>query len=642
MSKLNLTCCLAVLLLLGGVALLIWSRAAAMSPGGGSTAEAGPFETTPVLTFPETAAAPALQGLAREAEVSPPEARDPLQIDSPSATADGTQAIAGEVLLVAADGTAEPIREGTLHLRPEGKGESSEREVPVRDGHFTARVPKSHEPQFRTVAFGGQVAIVFEADRPELDPVDGRFTVKARVFPDTVIHVLDASTGEELPQVFLQAASHPNGAFPHPGLLSPSLPAAVASPIRYPATFERIDRSQIVYRIGAPNHAWASLPIKPRAGREYTVKLVAGGSLTLTVTGPSLPRQARVRIRRVRGRRPVASYLVPQGGVISCEGLAPERYMARLEVGEWFDDPILLGQVQFEILAGRRSEARLEYRALAIPKSVPLAGIVHVPEGWPIAKLQMTIELLDTPLLGRAHANFTIGSGLEPVVGQPRRFRFDAGQWQAGRYQLSFRPYRYHIGLHLGEAGEPDVRVEVPARVKVRVEIEGDIGGRTSHVESLHWHCVVPKGVSMWAWHAVKRSGPKAVFEFEAPATPIMVSVGERTYYAEPLRIDVKDTGGQATLRVQPTCLLWIRAMVGEKQVGWKEDWPMRVVGLMPEGKRLTRGRESGRHFCDLSRPGRYRISLGPIPGYAPIPDLEVEVGLREPTEIRIDLQPLR
>ena len=597
--------------------------------GGGPVRLDGRARTEPSLSLLKTSKAASGAEVSGRADAQPKERGRAPEVDT----------ISGRVLVTDQDGQGVPVVRGTLHYLEWKDGVGDDRRTPVVDGAFKTRVEPGGKPEFRMVSVGARAAIVVAPRNTLSLPLKQPFAIEARMVKDTILRIVDGRTGDDLRSVFLQAADYQGRNFPHPGLLLDAVPPATTSPIRIPATFERLRTREIVYRVGAPGFGWTSVSVLPAKGDTHVVRLSPGGALSLSVSGPPVTPSARVRIRQKRGGRPVASYRVPANGRILCEDLRPGQHIARLEIGQWFDDPVVLGTVGFQIAAEQTTEAHLETSALEKPDAALIAGTLHVPAGWPLKELLMTIALQDTPLLGgiATHQHLRIGEKLKAVPEDPRQFRFNLGRVQAGLYEITIRSFHYTRGLAI-TVDDPDLEIRVPPRVKVSIDVEGDVQGRAPFLNSLVWHCKPGPGVTAWGLKEEDRTGAGEAFEFFAPATTIRIRSNNRAFYGEPFLLDVPPTGASATFRVRPTCHVFIEAIEGEKRVPWSWDWPWKLTPLSGKGKTLTRGVDGGRRFADVSVAGRYRLTVGPIEGYAPIPARDVDIGLGEPTEVRIKL----
>ena len=76
--------------------------------------------------------------------------------------------------------------------------------------------------------------------------------------------------------------------------------------------------------------------------------------------------------------------------------------------------------------------------------------------------------------------------------------------------------------------------------------------------------------------------------------------------------------------------------------VRWDWEWACEVTPIDGDGEVVLTGGHATGHRVLVSRPGRYRVSLGAIPGYEPVEDAEVEVRAGALTDVRFDLIPRR
>lgn len=561
---------------------------------------------------------------------------------APRRSSDGGT-VTGRVYVLT-NGEEREVKEGTLHIVDWEDGRGSDRSAEIGAGRFAFPLPAGHGVEFGGIETGGRVAEVVEPKSRLADPLERPVDVKVRIVPDTVLRVVDATTGVDLPVVFVRRALDRAASYRHPGpgLRDPG--PGRPSPVRIPVAIGDVRSPRASWHVGASGYAWALASVVPRRGGEVRVPLEKAGSVSIHAAGPSLTTWVPVRLCRLAGkhRELVVALPMARDSVLTCDGLVPGRYVASAEVGEWFDKPVVLGTTTFEVVAGQRAEARLEFGAIPDPGTIHLAGELHVPAGWPLEELQMSVELVDTPLAGSGFLfrTFRVGDGLEPVEGAAGHYRFDAGEVQKGYYHVEFPKWFNTTSFRLDSSGAGPLRIEVPPPVTVRIDIEGDRGGFEPFLSTLNWEGQIPGGLKHWSYGTETRDEADAPFEFRVPAGPVSVWPGGNAYCADRFRFEALTSPTRATLRVRPTCRTRVIAMDGARQVPLESDWP---CGVHPAGGdgfvRMRTVRDGALEFV-VSKAGAYRMSFGPIPSFAPIPSREVTVADSECAEVRLDLVP--
>ena len=589
-------------------------------------------------------ASPGLDGTARHSDSKTASSSVESAAASTPGASDSSTPITGTVTLTDQNGDHVPVPAGTLRLTHWDGSSGTSGTTDVADGKFSAVLEDGHRPEFDTLVVGSRVALVTSPKDAVDVPANRHFDVKARFVADTVIRVLDSVTGEDLTTVFVQRpTAWPARGFAHPGSSSEPRTGPYISPVRIAPTVNDLEAASTPVRIGAPGYSWRSIEIVGRESREHVVELVRSGSLALDVRGPSPMSKARLRLYRKRGKgwRVVAEYHVTPDQTLVAEGLAPGRYEARVEIGHYFDGPVRLGTASFAISAGERQVAAITYEDVTKPRAVPFAGTVHVPDGWDLQDFSMGLDLLGTPLLGQRQQNpfFRVGRGLTAVPNQPRTYQFDAGQVQEGRYEIKFRTLNYQLGTTLGPNGNSSLEIRIPEPATVRVDVEGEIGSGGEFLREINWHGPTPKGVRVWTLTSERRESGRVPFEFQVPTGPIFIRPTGSEYVGREQRFDIPPSGARVTLQLARAFKIQIRVMDGSKQIPWNWDWSYKVTPLDDRGEVVTHGVRSGARQVVVTHPGRYSVSLGPIEGYEPILDQEVEVGFGDETELRIDLE---
>ncbi len=539
--------------------------------------------------------------------------------------------VTGTVLIHDERGRPLHVATGTLHATQWRPSSGNGIELAVTNGQIAGEMGAGMDIEFEVLEFGDRVArITSPAERVPV-PADGVLAVEAVAVPDSILHVLDANTGDPLSDVRLLRVVDSLASAVHPAGRASDARSVGPSPVAVRPHVDDVRRHAAKFHVGSPGYAWAETDLPFGEGADHIVELQRAGSAELLVEGPALHVPAYVRFRHKQGKHygAIASFALRPGQAITCAGLPYGSYLARVELGYYFSRPRVLGQVAFEVVEGEVATATLRYKAFAKPPAVPLAGEVHVPPGWPRKGLLMSLGLRDARLIGQSNVYpvFTPTRGLKPVPDKPNTWSFDAGKVQAGRYRISFPRYEYATFLTLGPEGMTDLRIDVPKPRMVRVLVEGDRDGSEPFLTSIAWRRPAVQKLNSWSHQSAKRTSGTQPFEFRAPDGPILIRASGQAYRCKEQPFEVAAGTTQFTLRVKPTAHITVRFLAGDKAIPHDWDWncDMKPVsegaevvswGTCDEGLRVT-----------VSGPGVYKLTMGQIAGYRTVPPLEIEVG---------------
>lgn len=134
--------------------------------------------------------------------------------------------------------------------------------------------------------------------------------------------------------------------------------------------------------------------------------------------------------------RPALELPLLDGTDVDVESLEVGRYRVAVQVGRWFEEPLVLGTSEVEVVAGRLSSVVL---TLDQPPAVQLGsldGKVVIPSGWPPGDLSLSFHLHGTALGGQ-EGMFYLGD-LTRTSDEPAVYEWSVPEIQAGRWEIEF------------------------------------------------------------------------------------------------------------------------------------------------------------------------------------------------------------
>lgn len=253
---------LLTLLLVSAFALLLlfWSRAG----GDGSRSLVAELATSAAHEAPPTA--PRVEAPFEKRElVAPLERRQESQ--APSVSKGGSSAptklLAGTIVVPDELGTEHAAESGSFSLTSWDGTPSNRHDVMVDAGTWKIEIPAlqaSDLVTFTGIVLGDRAASLLPThDERFAIPLDGRFALRARWVPDTLLHVRDRQTGRELSPVLVNGPTFGETAFDHPGADAERAIEHRSSPVRIPPAKGRTFNSTGAFRVWSPGYAWGEI-----------------------------------------------------------------------------------------------------------------------------------------------------------------------------------------------------------------------------------------------------------------------------------------------------------------------------------------------------------------------------------------------
>jgi hypothetical protein len=636
---------LAALALVAGLALW-WIRQEAPAPLAADRAPVVRDERVPAEPpAPKT-------GLADTPTVAPE--REVIEVAPPAAVAEApaTPTIHGRLIVIDRDGRELTEVDGKLGWTPWNDELGRPSMTDVEDGAWSITGPALvgiDELSFDSVFVDNRRAAIESPVDRLAPPFHEEIVVRARLAAESVLRVVDAVSGADLDGVTLvESTGFLMEAARHPGAEYAS--RVVAKDLRSPIALDGLvlpnhpfgqDGAQFL--VGAEGYAWNLVQIDRKSGGERVLALERGADLALDVRGVDPASGACLRLRAAgseSGESPLLEVDLRSDGPLELLALPAGKYRALAEIGPHWRSPVVLGEVPLELRAGERTEAVLELTEAPALELASASGMLYVPEAWKTSTstLQLSLELLDTPLGGR-ETHRTIGCSKSNSA----RTGFDAYYWmekglQVGRYELSVFKPQFSFVFDVPSGGRTGIELTVPPPIELLVHVVDDITGQPEDAGQLNWHAAWPEGVSGGGLATADRTGP-GEFRIRAPAAEVELMLWAWKYQPYSASVDLSNGIVEHTVRLQKGCGFELSMKDGETPIAFPDDWFPEIETVCGNGRR-TLSQQGGfeRKFM-VSEPGTYALEIPLIPGYEPIPKQTIEVSAGQFTERVVPLK---
>jgi hypothetical protein len=408
-----------------------------------------------------------------------------------------TTVFRGTVRVVGGTGPVERPT-GTISFMLIGKPVHPHRIVEVTGGEWSLQMERDRAIRLGAALLEGRPARL-DSTRTIWLPTGELIQLTARWPGETVLHVVDGATGEELTSVEVIGVLGDGfrGEF-HPGSIDPLevLAARTSSPIDLNAL--RRGRSEHTARpnaqrvfVRAPGYAWMGAQAQFGVAHEQTVELPRAGRLEVTLDNRAkgFPCRFRLRSDGLGTAQPVVDLAV-RDERIEVDSLRPGIYVAEVALGSPSVQTVL-GSAPVEVFAGEFTELALQLDDIAPGTPVPLAGRVLVPEHWETRRAELRLHPETGERRGELLRTLALRRSNEEPEGGYRTLLFSAPALPPGAYTVQLMPSGHVDRLWIPAVGDTNVVLALPLEARVRplnlgpflIEGAGDslvAAGRTS------------------------------------------------------------------------------------------------------------------------------------------------------------------
>lgn len=460
------------------------------------------------------------------------------------------------------------------------------------------------------------------------------FVLRLRAIPELRLSVFDAETKKAIGRV---EVFHARGNWDDDNTLHPGVNAkmqrvvdAGESPFLVPPPDEVSPNGTTPVWIRAPGYAWHTLQVMFAEGGLREVPLVHGGSAKISIANkvPAAEKLA-VRVYGTVGTqsRPLLDLGLPRAVPNLLEDLAPGRYEVRLELGDWFREPRVLGKAPMEIQAGQEASVELVVaNEVAAPERVMFSGIVVVPAGWQRAG-QLSVVL--DPLRGTdrwTEQRYLHGEQLKRGE-KEGEYRFTFPETVVGRYALIFEPSQYQKVVRVTKEGATDLRIELPEPVEIVIRVVDRETKRPRNGVNLSWH-------PAWPLDAFGGSSEGASAAPDSNEVRILVPAGHIEVSAHDDEFEVR-----TTLNVSPDAREFevfadvrhaVKVAVYEGTtripIGFRTGWDVSLLTVDGKPALASESWSSSEVTMSVLKPGTYLLRVTPPDGYLPVADRQVKL----------------
>jgi hypothetical protein len=571
----------------------------------------------------------------------------------------------------------------------------------VEQGGFKLSAHEGAKLRFDQLELGGRPAAV-EGGLYSI-PESLSLTVHALWARAVGLHVVSAATGVELSGVTIVQTPNEYGVFyGHPGDLSSArfLVEEETSPLTWAAPSTAFPLVQFPVWVSATGHAWRYCLLDFTSGGERILELASAGELEVWITGVdealrgsvlSLRRpidadrleehlQRTMRFyasfpdEKLPGGRPTeaehrsalqtavdegqwrgdpVTRQVPRPNPVVIKGLAPGAYELALELGPKMRHPIVLGSIQVQLPAGRRTKVTLKARPPPVrPERVHLSGTLQIPDGWHMEPGDLTLEFDPHDHHGEVERNeFRLhGHDLQPVPGRTGWYRWGPQLVDPGTFRVRLSALGFHTQVDTGPAGREDVALVVPTPAEVTLHLLQDDCGDPLESDGLSWAFEDLESDSSGRDKKISFDRATQAYSFRAPAGDVQIELSDPGWrlipdYAQIVRLEPGEN--RVTLRATRSCGFTVTLQHEGKALPWSvSTWGLvecyRIDGpgiSHPFGPSDPAWLD---HRWTVTHPGLYQFTVPEIDGYAPVPSFKIEVTAGHYISHTIELQTAR
>lgn len=564
--------------------------------------------------------------------------------------------LAGTVVVEELDGSLTYDASGSLNLVLWEENSGSHHEVDVTDGKWRLEARLEEDGTYSYTdgkresnqaigrvgvdEFDDEVRAAVRMDRKqEVMLGELAVVVEVRRVGSLQLSVVDALTGAGLREVSVVAESRwGDGIVEHPGdgRDMEDLVVAEDSPVSIQPGTELAESGQVSVLVGAPGYAWKKVELDLASGGERKVQLERGGDLVVHFDRALERRDAELRLTSEERGHPIAMVNARGAGPFTFKGLPPGSYDVAVELGEWWSDQLALASDSVVIEAGGSATVTLVIEEAPVLTRAPFSGILIVPQAYGVTEPTLLAELAGVSLDGGDGYERARGDQLRKLEGTSNAWSFDFGKLQTGTYELRCYGVEYQVKLELGPEGATNYRFEIPEPVQVCVTVRDVDTGEPADIDALYWHYEPPGGWSGGMSQSATREPGQSDFCFTVPPGSIGLSHGGEDYVHASETFEAFP-GARFTLELRRAGEAVLRLIDGETKLPWPENDYGAGERLDAEGNLGSRSHRHGGLWFKTA-PGRYRVEVPHVAGFADHEPVELDLVAGERTELEIEL----
>lgn len=464
----------------------------------------------------------------------------------------------------------------------------------------------------------------------------------------TTLSVIGDDTGVHLTDVTLIANDDwRTDDFSHPGAIGgETIVERQNSPIELTQPTGQVLRNTSSYFVHSPGYAWKLVRLYLANGGEREVRLQPGGTVEVRLIGALPKGKQRLRLHRLEHGAlngvPYTEAAANPNKVTSFEGLRTGDYQVRVEAGDWFQRPAVLGKTPFSLNAGDIVSVDVVLDPVEEIAKARIAGTIELPQAWNLEDFQLEAEPKHATVAGEMK---TVTLDRSDMQGGGSRWSFEFRPLPVGAYELILyaggwpRTFEIKKSVSLPPDGLDDVHFEVgpPAQV-VLLLINGE-NGEPAEISSVHWSAIDAGENSGTGYVNVSPVEPGR-FEITMPVGEATVGAFATGFTSLNERLTIQPGVNEFTITVHRECPLTIVFLDGETVIPMPDEyWFPDPDHLDGDGELLyVSGNTDGEYRTALGEPGRYVFEIPEFDGYEPIPDQTITVKRGEVTRHVVQL----
>lgn len=204
---------------------------------------------------------------------------------------------------------------------------------------------------------------------------------------------------------------------------------------------------------------------------------------------------------------------------------------------------------------------------------------------------------------------------------------------------LTVVPSHHHERIDVLPGGPNEFTFDVPEACLVKVRVIDDGTSSPVPASTLGWHMPFPSQVIGYGGVGVEFKD--GVAELQAPVGEILlnplvshefITVPGQTWLVRPGR-------NEFTVHVTRACGLRVLTLLDGEPKGVLGFGALSIRAIDHSGKQSRQGMGAS-FWCQVTKPGRYKVSIKQPRGYESIPDRTVNISRGKMVEVRADLVP--